>query len=590
MLIKLTVHLRANPVPWAIYTSPFFFLIAGTICALSIVYKGSPNLGLGDRPDWYIASVTLGTGGGLALLAGLFFVPFLYIKVIHRDAKLKWWEVIKGPLLWKRQIPEVADQAKVPNYAVVQHDEEPEPVVSASGESKTETDYQIKESKGDNSSDEGTLPSKPMYEQGSAVDADLAPKKTYKELVAEGRERFHARLRKKKGALGWAMRTLHDNPMGEGEIYEFKNMRIVLFTRFPAMVVVAALYGINYDIHAAQVGVKGTPEARRMERTYAHAKKYPNEVEHTYSFVQVITACTASFAHGANDIGNAAGPWAVIYGAWKTGNAAESESPVPVWQLAVLALTLSVGLMTYGFNIMKVMGNKITVSRTNVLRNTATLLTSPIVPLAISRLLHGIGRGHHCPDLLAILSPSLDIHVHHRRHCRCWALQRPLPRGQLAACGPPRLQLAHDHPHCWHTRGCHYGHLAEHTALCRCWCSPTRVKRIRLEPQFEVILVVQYSVKCMTFAHSSFFLSSHTSYFRSKSNHGLGPVTWSHGITNLLVPRTKHLSLPPPLGKEHMRFTILQHIPLPGAPPALEISRTSHVPNVDVWRDDHRST
>jgi sodium-dependent phosphate transporter len=126
------------------------------------------------------------------------------------------------------------------------------------------------------------------------------------------------------------------------------------------MIVVGALYGVNYDIHAAQTGIHGTPEGRRMERVYGHAKKYSNEVEHTYSFVQVLTACTASFAHGANDIGNAVGPWAVIYGAWNTGNAAKSKAPVPVWQLAVLSATLSLGLITYGYNIMKVMGNKIT--------------------------------------------------------------------------------------------------------------------------------------------------------------------------------------------------------------------------------------
>jgi sodium-dependent phosphate transporter len=38
MLVKLLVHMRKNPVPWAVYTSPFFFLIAGTVCTLSIVY------------------------------------------------------------------------------------------------------------------------------------------------------------------------------------------------------------------------------------------------------------------------------------------------------------------------------------------------------------------------------------------------------------------------------------------------------------------------------------------------------------------------------------------------------------------------
>jgi sodium-dependent phosphate transporter len=90
-----------------------------------------------------------------------------------------------------------------------------------------------------------------------------------------------------------------------------------------------------------------------MKRVYDAAEKYPTEVEHTYSFVQILTACTASFAHGANDIGNSVGPWAVIYSAWHTGNAAAAKAPVPVWQLAVLSATISVGLITYGYNIMK---------------------------------------------------------------------------------------------------------------------------------------------------------------------------------------------------------------------------------------------
>jgi sodium-dependent phosphate transporter len=148
------------------------------------------------------------------------------------------------------------------------------------------------------------------------------------------------------------MRTLRDNPMGAGEIYELHNIRI-LAKRIPAMVVCAALYGLHYDIHAAQTGIAGTPEGVRMARTYSYAKKYPNEVEHTYSFVQILTACTASFAHGANDIGNSVGPWAVIYSAWSTGSAAASSAPVPVWQLAVLSASISLGLLTYGYNIMK---------------------------------------------------------------------------------------------------------------------------------------------------------------------------------------------------------------------------------------------
>jgi sodium-dependent phosphate transporter len=339
MLIKLVVHMRKNPIPWAIYTSPFFFLIAGTICTLSIVYKGSPNLGLNKKPAWYVASVTMGVGAGLAVLAAVFFVPFLHAKIIKKDYNIKWWMFIMGPALLKREAPTDADFASVPNYAVVQDDDET--VVSTRSHSLTDVEL----TKGEISA-AGPAPG----EKGGFQTE--VQQKSYKEIQAEGDTKLRAKLLKARGPMGWAMRTLRDNPQGPGQMYELNNIKI-LAKRLPAMVVSGLLYGMHYDIHAAQSGLEGTPEGDRMKRVYANAEKYPNEVEHTYSFVQVLTACTASFAHGANDIGNSVGPWAVIYSAWRTGSAAASKQPVPLWQLAVLSATISVGLITYGYNIMK---------------------------------------------------------------------------------------------------------------------------------------------------------------------------------------------------------------------------------------------
>ncbi|KAF3919057.1 hypothetical protein ABW21_db0202726 [Orbilia brochopaga] len=335
LLIKLIVHMRKNPVPWAVWSAPLFFLISGTICTLSIVYKGSPKLGLNKKPGWYIASVTVGTGFGLALLAALFFVPYLHARVVKKDYTLRPWMIFMGPLLFSRPAPPDAEIAKVPNYAVVQHDaEDEEPTSSPQGSV-------------DGSSHEKNL-----------VTAEVK-QLTYQERMAQSEEKFHAKLRKKRGPIGWAMRLLHENPMGDGKIYELKNIKIFL-KRLPAMIVVVLLYGVNYDIHAAQTGVEGTPDGDRMKRVYDNATKYPNETEYTFSFIQVLTACTASFAHGANDIGNAVGPWAVIYAAWSTGDAAAAKAPVPLWQLAVIGLVLCSGLALYGYNIMRVMGNKIT--------------------------------------------------------------------------------------------------------------------------------------------------------------------------------------------------------------------------------------
>ncbi|TKA83460.1 hypothetical protein B0A55_00571 [Friedmanniomyces simplex] len=302
ILIKLVVHLRHNPVPWAVFTSPFFFLIAGTICTLSIVYKGSPNLGLNKKPSWYVAAVTMGTGGGVALLAALFFfVPFIYQRVVRKDQGVKCYMFPLGPLLFRRAVVAEADHAKLPNYAVVQDDDASKTRVSTDAGSDSDGDVKTPHIRGDN-------------EKALTMTETAEIQKTYKELRAEGQEKVLFKMRAERGPFGWAMRTLHDNPTGPGQVYERDNL-LIIAKRLPAMVVAGLLYGVHYEIHAAQSGIAGTLEGERMKRVYAQAKKYPDEVVHTYSFVQVLTACTASFAHGANDTGNSVGPWAVIYSA-----------------------------------------------------------------------------------------------------------------------------------------------------------------------------------------------------------------------------------------------------------------------------------
>jgi len=351
MLIKVTVHMRKNPLPWAVWTSPGFFLIAGTVCTLSIVYKGSPRLGLDKKPPWYIASVSLGVGFGLAFLAALFFVPYVHARVVKRDHTLKPWMMIYGPLLFKRPAPEGAEnlQAKVPNYAVIQTDTEsdadvpPVPVPAGSNHSTNSGGDDIKAVPIDTSVDR---------EKGAVAVTTEYTHAQYQQLLRDARDRHHANLRKTKGPLGWAMRYLHKNRLGAGSIHETHNL-ITLVKRVPAQIVVAFLYGTHYDIHTAQVGIHNSPEGRRMERVYSYAAKYPNEVEHLYSYVQVITACTASFAHGANDVGNAVGVWAGMYSAWSTGKPSASKAEVPLWQLGVTAAVICIGFITYGYNIMK---------------------------------------------------------------------------------------------------------------------------------------------------------------------------------------------------------------------------------------------
>ncbi|KKY15773.1 putative sodium phosphate [Phaeomoniella chlamydospora] len=295
MLVKLVVHVRKNRVKWAVWSSPFF-LIAGTICSLYIVYKGSPNPGLADKPAWYIASVTLGVGGSLFILSGIFFVPFVHAKVVKRGHSLKTWMVIYGPLLLKRPALSDTEQAKVPSYAVVQDAEDDGSLISSPSSINGKDSVEGKEAN----------------EKGLIV-AD-AKQATYKELLAEGERKFHSRLYKKYL-----------------RITQRKDLK-----RIPAMVVVGALYGVNYDIMLFRLALRAPPAVNGRS-----------------VYMLTLRTCTASFAHGANDIGNSVGPWAVIYSAWNTGDAAFSKAEVPVWQLTFLSATIAFGLITYAYNIMK---------------------------------------------------------------------------------------------------------------------------------------------------------------------------------------------------------------------------------------------
>jgi len=69
------------------------------------------------------------------------------------------------------------------------------------------------------------------------------------------------------------------------------------------------------------------------------------QVEKIFSFLEVGTACYIAFAHGANDVANAIGPFAAIVSVFKNGDLAMNV-PVPIWVLALGGAGIVVGLGT----------------------------------------------------------------------------------------------------------------------------------------------------------------------------------------------------------------------------------------------------
>lgn len=119
--------------------------------------------------------------------------------------------------------------------------------------------------------------------------------------------------------------------------------------------------GVDRDVVSEQgaAGKSSSLLTGDLAAMHARTPHYDNKTEHLYSFLQVMTAATSSFAHGANDVSNALGPLSAIFLIWNTGKLS-SKAPVPVWILVYGAVAIVIGLWTYGYNIMRNLGNRLT--------------------------------------------------------------------------------------------------------------------------------------------------------------------------------------------------------------------------------------
>ncbi|CAI2182876.1 11891_t:CDS:2 [Funneliformis geosporum] len=120
------------------------------------------------------------------------------------------------------------------------------------------------------------------------------------------------------------------------------------------------------------------------------ATKYDPDTEKLYSFLQVITAAFASFAHGSNDVSNAVGPLATIVLIYGSGSVDPSgKSPVPIWIMAMGGASIDIGLIFYGFHVMRSLGNRITYHSPSrgfsmELGTSLTILTASKIGLPVS--------------------------------------------------------------------------------------------------------------------------------------------------------------------------------------------------------------
>lgn len=288
LITKYGVMLRSNPVWKGLMLVPVYFGITASLLTMLIVWKGG-DIDF-DFNDAETAGIIVGVGVAWGLVIATFLVPWMYRLVIRDDWQLRWWHIPLGPLLLRRPDPPAQPegaQGGIKDFYEGHLTREELDALRQAGRSNEE-DFEASRDSGE--------PKALSQDSPEPVSETPAAAKEHKSLVG---------------------------PRPEGPWYSGD----VIFWFFKFIF----LQGVDQDIVNMQK--KKTILTGDLDEIHAHVRHYDNKAEYLYTFLQVMTACTASFTHGANDVANAIAPYATIYQIWNTGVLEGSKSDVPVWIL-----------------------------------------------------------------------------------------------------------------------------------------------------------------------------------------------------------------------------------------------------------------
>ncbi|KAM0550856.1 hypothetical protein ACHAPJ_008720 [Fusarium lateritium] len=317
LITKYGVMLRSKPVWKGLYLTPVYFGITASLLTMLIVWKGG-SISI-DFTDAETAGLIIGVGAAWALIIAIFLCPWLYRIVIVDDWQLRWWHIPYGPLLLRRPAPPA--QAEGAEGGIRDFYEG----------HMTRDELENLRRAGRENSDEFERAQDQTSNEGKKASTEGTP-----DVTAEPVE-----VKPKRSLVG---------PKPEGKLLS----GAVLFWYLKK----AFLSGVDQDIIAMQK--KKSILTGDLDEIHANVPHYDNHAEYLYTFMQVMTACTASFTHGANDVANAIGPYATIYQVWRSGALEGSKSSVPVWILCFGGAGIALGIWTYGYNIMRNLGNRLT--------------------------------------------------------------------------------------------------------------------------------------------------------------------------------------------------------------------------------------
>ncbi|XP_037536493.1 sodium-dependent phosphate transporter 1-A [Nematolebias whitei] len=356
---------KANPVPNGLRALPVFYAITMGINLFSIMFTGAPLLGFDRVPWWGTLCIALGCAVLTALVVWFAVCPRLKMK-IQRETFTGPGET---PLMENSNKPALEVQPQVPS--------DPPPPQTPPAESQ-----------------------KVAFKLGGSEEADLNNDVEAKDLdIANGLNgsaghmtiidphsgRSHT-IHKDSGLYKDLLHKLHKakvgDCIGDSDTEERPMRRNNSYTSYTM-----AIYGIQTDpkhrdvdtgsqrrsrvdsyssYSSAVTSASAVPEGSETQEAGRDLAVEEDELEIDqpavsllFQFLQILTACFGSFAHGGNDVSNAIGPLVALWLLYDSGSVV-STAPTPIWLLLYGGVGICAGLWVWGRRVIQTMGKDLT--------------------------------------------------------------------------------------------------------------------------------------------------------------------------------------------------------------------------------------
>ncbi|XP_059400424.1 sodium-dependent phosphate transporter 1-B-like isoform X1 [Carassius carassius] len=395
--VRIFILQKKDPVPNGLRALPFFYAVTMGINLFSIMFTGAPMLGFDKLPWWGVLLISIGLAVVTAIIVWFAVCPRLKKKI---ECEVKSCSPSKSPLMEKRELHEAHSPILKPvpeEYSAL-----PSNIPSAPPLSE---DRKVTFDIGD--TDDADQKDCKESETGSAAakTANVHFTTGPTHVPSNGYSQYHT-VHKDSGLYKDLLHKLHLAKVGDcmGEGGDRPIRRNNSYTSYTMAII--GMHGDfkpkEADLHASEDGDKekaNTQERKRIRMdsytSYCNAVAENGapeglgdgevaleiadddagssrgsleedrsdadrpEVSMLFQFLQILTACFGSFAHGGNDVSNAIGPLVALWLVYESGSVI-SSAPTPIWLLLYGGVGICVGLWVWGRRVIQTMGKDLT--------------------------------------------------------------------------------------------------------------------------------------------------------------------------------------------------------------------------------------